>query len=123
MVDIEGPPCIYMRIFLMNVIRSCGVCRDTTRGRRASVVLHTVTVVGQHSTRATGIGLPVPAQARSWPSQKCFPPMTGRRVRALAPERVKFTVILPVDRVMTDPTPGLCAYSVDFKKLSIHLEN
>jgi hypothetical protein len=43
MVEIEGSTtCIYTSIRLLNVLGNRGVCRDTTRGCRALVVLHAV---------------------------------------------------------------------------------
>jgi hypothetical protein len=54
MVKIEGSTtCICMRIRLLNVLRDCGVCRDTTRGCRAFVVLHSVVGVNDEQFTAT----------------------------------------------------------------------
>lgn len=40
MVEVEGSPCIYMITHLMSVLGDRGACGNTTRRRRASVVLH-----------------------------------------------------------------------------------
>jgi hypothetical protein len=50
MVEIEdSTTCIYMGIRLLSVLGNSRVCRDSTRGRGAFVVLHAmVGVNGQH---------------------------------------------------------------------------
>jgi len=51
MVEIEGSiSCIYMSIRVLNVLVNAGVCRDTTRGRRAIVDLHAVVGVNWQRT-------------------------------------------------------------------------
>jgi hypothetical protein len=120
MVEIEGSPWIYTIIWLMSVLGKCGVCRDTTRGRRASVDLHAVAnLPARYRDTFTGSGS---SSFLALSHKKCFPPMNGGRVQVqpspctskgeihlpngTVPPANRCTVISPVYRMKTDPTPG-----------------
>jgi hypothetical protein len=88
MVEIEGPTsCIYMSIRLLNVLGNCGVCRDTTRGCRAFVVLHAVVGVNEQHFNTSGNYFC--QTARPGRIFRCVPVIRGRQTRVKADEEIR----------------------------------